>query len=301
MPKSSSIKTIGRAAAALMTAATVACSAPQAAQESPKVATSAELTSSAVQLAPAPETMSTPLPAAPVPGEALVAGFDELAAGLPGQVGVTITGAGQTLTFGTWPGGSAWSTIKVPLSIAAMRADPDTARPLMQSAITQSDNDAAESMWQLLGAGTTAASAVHTVLAEGGNPGVVVQSEQVYPPYSPFGQTQWSQSDAAQFAYALPCIADSGEVLEQMANVAQQWGLAGYTGVQSKGGWGPEASDGGYLVRQIAVVTNESGVHFGVSLAAKPSDGGFATGTSMLSSLGAWVNEHRLEFPTGAC
>ena len=67
----------------------------------------------------------------------------------------------------------------------------------------------------------------------------------------------------------------------------------------AKGGWGPE-SDGGYLVRQIALVSDGSST-FGVALAAKPTDGSFATGTTVLDRLGEWILSHRDELPKGNC
>lgn len=75
-------------------------------------------------------------------------------------------------------------------------------------------------------------------------------------------------------------------MLEQMRVLggSQQWGLAPFSDIAAKGGWGPE-SDGGYLIRQIALVSNSSGT-FGVSLAAKRVDGSFESGRAMLNGLG---------------
>ena len=65
--------------------------------------------------------------------------------------------------------GKAWSTIKVPLVIAAMRKQntgPVTAP--MTAAITESDNAAAESIWAGLGDPDNAATQVEAVLRETG-------------------------------------------------------------------------------------------------------------------------------------
>jgi hypothetical protein len=226
-----------------------------------------------------------------------------MASALPaGDVGLAIFNGQQVTAYGSWTSGAAWSTIKVPLSIAALNVDPTAAEPLMQRAITASDNAAADQMWAMLGDPETAAGAVDTVLREGGDTAVAVQSEQVYPPYSPYGQTLWAQDQAAVFAFGLPCIAGAAPVLQQMRSLGgnQQWGLAPFADVAAKGGWGPEASDGGYLVRQLALVTNSSGT-FGASLAAKPADGSFETGKAVLDTLGGWVHQWRNDIAGGRC
>ncbi|WNG93678.1 hypothetical protein [Mycobacterium sp. ITM-2016-00318] len=248
---------------------------------------------------PKPVAVAPP-PATPQPAvEDLRASFLQLAAALPADVGVAVSAGDQTSSYGEWTSGAAWSTIKVPLSIAALRKDALAAEPYVSRAIAQSDNSAADQMWALLGTPAEAGTAVQTVLAEGGDPEVRVQTEQVRPPYSPFGQTQWSLPQAAQFAFRLQCL-QAEPVLSQMKSLAsdQQWGLAG-DGAAVKGGWGPEP-DGGYLVRQIALV-GDGPETFGVALAAKPTDGSFATGTAMLDKLSEWVLDHREQMPKGSC
>lgn len=240
-----------------------------------------------------------PEPAA-VP-EPLQVSFTGLLATLPaGAAGVAVFGGGRGLSFGDWAGGAAWSTIKVPLSIAALRVDAAVASPLVTRAITASDNDAAMGLWRLLGDPDAAGRQVQQVLADGGSAATVVQTQQVYPPYSPFGQTRWTQTDAARFAFGLPCVATAEPVLTQMRNISggQRWGLAA-ADTPSKGGWGPDVS-GGYLVRQLALLFTGTGM-VGVALAAKPADGSFDTAVSVLNALGDWVRQHRDELPGGHC
>lgn len=247
-----------------------------------------------------PVQVPPPPLALPVPAEDLQTSFQQLAATLPADVGVAVSAGGQATSYGDWQSGAAWSTIKVALSIAALRKDAATAEPYVTRAITQSDNSAADQLWAMLGAPAEAGDAVQTVLAEDGDTDVEVETQQLRPPYSPYGQTNWSLQQAAQFAFRLPCLsADS--VLSHMKSIApdQQWGLAGEDGVAAKGGWGPE-SDGGYLVRQIALVRDGPN-SFGVAIAAKPADGSFATETAMLDQLSTWVLDHREEMPKGNC
>ncbi|WP_163798040.1 hypothetical protein [Mycolicibacterium sediminis] len=85
----------------------------------------------------------------------------------------------------------------------------------------------------------------------------------------------------------------------QLVAPDQQWGFAGDAGVAAKGGWGPEP-DGVYLVRQIALL-GAGADSLGVAIAAKPSDGSFATGTAVLDQLANWVGDHREELPKGDC
>lgn len=187
---------------------------------------------------PDPTAPETPMLAVP---DTLAASFTALADQIPGQVGIAVSDGQRSIPLGTWDSGPAWSTIKVPLSIAALRLDPNTATPLMQRAISQSDNAAAEQLWALLGEPTAAATAVGQVLAEGASTEVTVQSEQVRPPYSAFGQTLWPQADAARFAWALPCIANSETVLTQMRNLTadQRWGTRCHRRRGRQGRMGP--------------------------------------------------------------
>lgn len=262
---------------------------------------------------PAPPAASNPAAAAATPAPAdpppvagqpntanLTASFTALAEHIPGEVGITITDGQQTLQFGTWDTGPAWSTIKVPLAIAATRHDPNTAS-LIERAITASDNAAADELWASLGDPAAAAAAVHQVLTDGANPDVYVQAEQIRPPYSPYGQTIWAQADAARFAWTLPCIPDADPVLAQMRNIAsgQQWGLAALDNTATKGGWGPDP-DGNYLARQIGVYQTETGA-LGLAIATKPDDGTFATATSILNNLANWITQNIAELPGAGC
>ncbi|MBN3511469.1 hypothetical protein JYB55_21805 [Mycolicibacterium septicum] len=233
--------------------------------------------------------------------DALTASFTALAEQIPGQVGVAISNGHRTLSFGTWNTGPAWSTIKVPLAIAAARRDPTTSAPLIERAITASDNAAADQLWSSLGEPTAAAAAVHQVLADGTNPDVQVQAEQIRPPYSPYGQTIWPQADAARFAWALPCIPGAEPVLAQMRNITagQQWGLAATDNTVAKGGWGPDP-DGNYLARQIGLIHTETGT-LGVAIATSPDDGTFTTATALLNNLANWVTQNATALPARQC
>ncbi|MDN6461009.1 MAG: S-adenosylmethionine synthetase, partial [Corynebacterium flavescens] len=91
----------------------------------------------------------------------------ELEEDFPGEVGIAVSGASQTSSAGVAGEGPAWSTIKVPIAIAALR---DGASPeLVNLAIEQSDNDAAYALWsQVKWSEDNATAAIDEVLAGGG-------------------------------------------------------------------------------------------------------------------------------------
>jgi hypothetical protein len=137
-----------------------------------------------------------------------VASFDELAQISSATVGMVITpvghGSSPTLRLGDWCYiGPAWSTIKVPLAIAAIRR-PTSDLSLVDAAITESDSAAAERLWTDLGEPETASSHVEEVLATAGDL-AKVQSRRVRPGFSAFGQTQWPLADQAMFMSIAVC------------------------------------------------------------------------------------------------
>jgi hypothetical protein len=274
---------------------TLACGGEQTPTDNSTVVTSGEdaVVEKATQLPPA---------APPVAPHSLQASFEELSVTIPAEVAVSVAAVGSpdVVSFGSLPPDVAWSTIKVPLAIAALRKGGAEAETAMTAAISQSDNAAAEQLWSLLGDPAVAKAAVEEVLRLGGDGNTVVQSERVRPEFTPFGQTVWSLEDQTRFAAQLPCL-DMGEVdlvMTQMANSAQRWGIAA-DGVPAKGGWGPDV-DGGYLVRQFGVMDTSAG-RTAVSLAAEPADGSFDSGVAALDQIADWLEEHRAELPSGNC
>ena len=274
-------------AVAALTGLLVVCAcAQEQARQAPAASTTA---------APSPSPVTPPSP------DGLATSFAALADALSAEVGVHVAAIGDAgeITLGSWSTGVAWSTIKVPLAIAYLRTTGRHSDPLVSAAIGQSDNGAAEQMWSVLGGSQQAASAVDQVLRETGDIETLVQPERIRPGFTPFGQTVWPLAHQAQFAARLPCLDRGPELMDQMRNVAgnQQWGLAADDPV--KGGWGP-GENGGYLVRQLAVIQTESG-HMGVALAAEPDDGSFDTGVAALNSMAGWLMEHIDELPRGTC
>lgn len=238
-------------------------------------------------------------------GGAAESSFDQVAAGLSGEVGAVIgpPESSEAASFGDLQSGSAWSTSKVPI---ALRVLEDSGGPSglssaqteqMRSALTLSDNEAAGALFSDLegkhGGLAGASAAVSEVLREGGDESTQI-STRGRGEFSTYGQTEWSLANQQQFmgSLAAGCVvsAESSDyVLDLMGEVSSDtWGL-GSAGLPArwKGGWGPGV-DGGYLVRQMGIlyVGDKAAV---VTLAALPADGQFATGESMATTVAQWL------------
>jgi hypothetical protein len=210
--------------------------------------------------------------------------FHQLASQLPAEVGISIATVGsRPVSYGAWSSGVAWSTIKVPLAIAALRAGSDDSE-LVVATITRSDNAAAEQLWNLMGDPADAARQVQAVIREAGDVATVVESQRLRAEYTAFGQTRWSLADQAGFAAGLAHVPEASPVVELMGELTADhcWGMAA-KGFAAKGGWGP-GGHGGYLVRQFAMFSDT----VGVALAAEVSDGGYEAGVDVVSRLADW-------------
>ncbi len=217
---------------------------------------------------------------------ALEASFDQLSASVSADVGIAIARPDRTYALGGWSSGVAWSTIKVPLAIAALRCNWLRARDLAVKAITESDNRASEELWSGLGDPGDAARQVQGIIAESGDAETEVESRRLRRGYTAFGQTQWTLQRQARFAAELPSIDGAADVIDLMGNLTagHRWGLAA-KGFAAKGGWGP-GTDGEYLVRQFGIVPTPSG-QWGVALAAEAQV--FETGVEVVNALADWL------------
>jgi hypothetical protein len=212
--------------------------------------------------------------------------LDGLSRRLSAQVGIAIASRrGTVQTYGTWASGVAWSTIKVPLAVAALRNGVGAP---VTDAIVRSDNAVAEELWAQLG--DAAAQLVQSVLRDAGDPVTMVESRRLRAEYTPFGQTRWSLADQARFAAGLSRVPGSSAVIGLMRELTadHRWGLAA-KGFAAKGGWGP-GHGGDYLVRQFAIISG----NIGVALAAEVSDGGYEAGVEAVNSLADWVVDEAL-------
>ncbi|KXP10160.1 hypothetical protein AXK60_06675 [Tsukamurella pseudospumae] len=257
-------------------------------------------------VAPAPSAAGPGRPAPSQRTDPLQAALDRAVGAVPGRATIAVAAGGRVVTAGDSADElPAWSTSKVPLVMAALeRSGQQQATDRMRAAITQSDNDAAEAIWESLGTPAQAGAAVQQVLRTGGDARTTVQTRKVRPEYSAFGQTLWTDDAAARFAARIPCSPAGRTALGLMQQVAgnQQWGLYGLRGAQPvgvKGGWGP-GTDGAYVVRQLAVVRTERG-STGVMLSVRPADGALASGEAALTTLANAVRTQLGTLPAAPC
>ncbi|WP_157116762.1 hypothetical protein [Nocardia vaccinii] len=245
---------------------------------------------------------SSPGPVIALPGS-LAADFASLLPTLGGHAGMAVMAVGSdtATSMGDWTSGPAWSTMKVPLTLAVLNTNGNTPSYAMSAAITESDNNAADALWQSLGTPDQAAQAVQKILQQGGDSTTKVPSTRSRPDYSAFGQAIWALADQARFASHLPCLANANTVTDLMGKVVpgQQWGLGHLQNVTFKGGWGPDPS-GNYLVRQFGLVTTPNG-QMAVAVAAQANSGSFDDGTAMLNKIVPLITQHLNDLPTGSC
>jgi hypothetical protein len=248
---------------------------------------------------PAPPHTAPPPQAAPTD---LAAEFAQLAARMNAQMGLAVAAVdnGQSVTiWGDWQQGPAWSTIKVPLVIAAYRQQHEVTDK-MKAAITESDNAAAEALWAQLGDPPTAAQQVQQILQETGDP-TTVESRRLRTEFTAFGQTIWSLTNQVRFTAGAFCNPANAPIFDLMGQVEPQqtWGIGTIPGAQFKGGWGPSTS-GKYLVRQIGVLNTPHG-KVAVAIAAEPASGSFDDGKRALDEAATWLTAHLAQLPAGQC
>nr|EMP12267.2 hypothetical protein ISGA_2631 [Gordonia sp. NB41Y] len=277
--------------------------------------TPSALASAGPALPPLPEPLRTWLTPPEPPQKALAKSFEpfqkSLAKTYPGTVGIAIVpvGSDSAITLGKVSTGRAWSTLKVPVSLAAERRLGSAVVSREVKAITFSDNDAAEDLWAALGTTRQSVDAVAAVLREGHDVRTHVSSELDTPSSFP-GYSMWSLADQARFGAHLPCMPGSTRVLDLMGSVGpnQRWGVADLartsrtvTGSAVKGGWGPGTGlSSAFFVRQIGVITTGRG-QFAVSLAAVPKSNSFSDGAAMLTRVGDWLGRNITKVPVGRC
>jgi hypothetical protein len=237
--------------------------------------------------------------------------FAALTRRLPGQIGVALAplGGNGVVVLGDDAPAHGWSTTKVPVLVALLRARgtsglTSTEQQWAQLAITESDNQSILDLFgdlESLKGGLGGASAyMQELLREGGDDRTVVATAPPPPgAVTTFGQTEWPPGEAVKFFQALGrgCLlprSQTGYVLNLMEHIipSESWGLGSSrfgAPVAFKGGWGPEL--GGYLVRQSGVIDARSSRGVAVSIVAHPPAGGdsFGTGTEMITETAQWL------------
>jgi len=217
--------------------------------------------------------------------------------GYNGAAAIAVAGIGGADDTAVAP----WSTVKVPIAIAALRKDPSL-HGTMTQAIQNSDNAAAETLWASLGTPEQAAEAAGSVIREGGS-SARVESQVVRPGFSSFGQSDWSLSAQADFASHLRCIQGSEPVVSAMGSIGNGggYGLGAIPGAIFKGGWGPNAA-GAYGLRQFGLIPKPDGAGYvAVAIAVESPDGSYESGQAELTAAAEFLRLKVDSLPEAAC
>lgn len=206
-----------------------------------------------------------------------------------GRAGVAVHTKGGTVHIGESGASPAWSTMKVPIAIAAEEAG--VAEPeWIDTSVTFSDNSSAFLLFAALGGDDRSVKAVEELLGRHGNaPDIAALG--LHGGSVPYGWTPWPLSDQAAFATQLPCIEAAEYTYDRMGEIVewQRYGLGQLPDARFKGGWGPDADDL-YTVRQFGTVPVDDGL-IGLAIIAHPEDGELASGEAMLDDLAAEIGE----------
>ena len=235
-----------------------------------------------------------PLPlTTPKPGKAqhvapavdVQAQLDRLVADVVGRHGGRATVAVGSFTAGDNRPEPAFSTMKVPLAIAALRQS-QAFYPDAEAAVTRSDNPAAHHMF-----GQVPAAGYEGVIREAGARTTTPAGYQM--------GTLWTTSDQAEFASGLRCVAGHEPVLDMMGRIVdyQHWGLGRIGGARYKGGW--NYHEGGHLARQFGLIPGPNG-DIAVAITAHNTKG-YEGSFRMLDELADGIAAMRGDLPTARC
>ncbi|MCS5480835.1 hypothetical protein NYP18_14415 [Corynebacterium sp. YIM 101645] len=188
-----------------------------------------------------------------------------------GRIGIAVATGDGVVRAGLSGHSWAWSTIKVPVALAA-DARGLAEEELVQASISQSDNDAAYLL---------------SLLIDNDHDGLPHVPELAEWP----GETEWSLSEQAQFAAGLPCTDTVGTTYGAMGEIVdwQQVGLSQIPGARFKAGWGQD-TDTVYTLRQLGTAPVDTGV-VGLAVITHPDDGTHATAEEILDEVGLGLRE----------
>ena len=218
---------------------------------------------------------------------------------------------------GSWSGGRAWSTIKVPLAIAALQKNISTTSykdtytgcnsspsslnlsSAVQAAITKSDNCGAWWLWEGLGGNdSSAASAVTDVIKSGGDSSTTVNGTGKSTGFLTSGYTNWSLAGQALFAANMASLSNTNTVMTHMDN--QSGGDSSYglnrigTKNLSKGGWGDDSSTS--ATRQFGIVKWSDGQCSAIAIGTNAG-----SNFGLLNDIADVLSTHQGDLPKGNC
>lgn len=175
--------------------------------------------------------------------------------------------ATKVVTAGGLRVAPAWSTSKVLVALSVYaQGHQDEQADNLRRALRNSDNEAAEAMWQTLAPTDAARAKVLTRrLREAGDTSTTVPSTALAPPNSIYGQTSWTTASQVGLLLRLPCLKGGPAIIDHLGQAAQPWGLGRRENAIYKSGWGPRP-DGGVTSRQFGWFANGAGLRVPVSL-----------------------------------
>lgn len=206
------------------------------------------------------------------------------------QIGISVRAAGGVVHAGELQEIPAWSSVKVPVAVAATQramqdGTVDDIADDVDSAITVSDNDAALRLWETLGdTDEDSARYLDSVLRQAGDPTQTVADRDL-PAYEGFGDDRWTLDNQVIFADRLACLTGSEQVLDAMGRIADEHrrGVGQLPGVLFKGGWG-SGDDGTYLLREFGLAGAE-GARVPFATAVDTPDGSDETARDAMADL----------------
>lgn len=204
-----------------------------------------------------------------------------------GSVAVTPLGSAQTLTVGDHRRDFAWSTIKVPIVVAA-DARRAGSRADKAAALRFSDNAAARRVYAALGSHRRAILNLH--LRNHGD--AFTRTSAVAP-----GLTSWHVVHQSRYASRIACTPNARQARIEMkkARPSYPFGLL-QTPLRSR--TIQKIGYGGTEVRQLAIVTLADGRRYGVSILA---DGGFRPARAKVDKIARWVAKRLDHVPASRC
>ena len=203
------------------------------------------------------------------------------------SVAVTPLGGGRTFTVGDHRRDYAWSTIKVPIVVAADARRTGSAAD-KSAALRYSNNDAARRVYASLG--PSRRSILNRHLRAHGD--ASTRTSAVAP-----GLTSWHVSDQARYASRIACgsKARSARAHMKQARPSYPFGLL-QTRLRSR--TIQKIGYGGSEVRQLAIVTLRDGRRYGVSILG---DGGFGPARDKVDRIARWVAPRLERLPARRC
>jgi len=236
------------------------------------------------------------------------------------QVGLAAAAMGESasLSAGSWSGGEAWSTIKVPLAVAAVRAKATPSRgngkdkfpygactkkltraKAIEVAIRDSDNCAAWQLWEGLGGDAiTTAAAVDKVLLSGGDNATAVVSFGNGKRLTS-GLTIWQLTDQATFASHLPVMTGASQVWLEMGRIrgtSAVSGLSKFARAHTKIGVGA-AAPGGPVTRQFGIIPVGNGLCSAVAIGTNRRSSDY----EMMTKIAQAIRANLAALPAGPC